>query len=33
MLQLFDDGDGWAESLGYSSSEDNMWLFAVGYFR
>ena len=31
--QLFDDGDGWAESLGYSSSEDNMWLFAVGYFR
>ena len=31
--QLFDDGDGYAEILGYNSSEDNMWLFAVGYFR
>ena len=30
--QLFDDGDGYAENLGYNSSEDNMWLFAVGYF-
>lgn len=29
---LFDDGEGWAESLGYSSSEDNMWLFACCYY-
>ncbi|MCH5148993.1 MAG: hypothetical protein J1G05_06540 [Clostridiales bacterium] len=30
---LFDDGEGWAENLGYNSGEDNMWLFACCYYR
>lgn len=30
---IFADGEGSAESMGYASPEENMWLFACGYYK
>ncbi|MCH5142401.1 MAG: hypothetical protein J1G07_01620 [Clostridiales bacterium] len=30
--RFFDDGSGYAEGLGLVSAEDNMWMFACGYY-
>lgn len=31
-MRYFSDGDGYAEGLGLLSAEDNMWMFACGYY-
>lgn len=31
--RFFNDGNGWAESLGMQSDEDSQWLFCCGYYE